>query len=122
MKKWILILLLFFLTGVNSCKPKIKCDCSTKTVCVSLVDSPGQSLETLRIISYGVDKARIGQLAINGTTCLSFNSTGENTFSLTANFNNGTTIKSSEVYCEGGYKFTATATKSEIKINYSNSY
>jgi hypothetical protein len=122
MNKWIAILLLFFLTIVNSCKSKIKCDCSTKTVCISLVNSSGQPLETLRLVSHGVDETSIGQLALNDKTCLSFNSSGENTFSLTANQKNGKTIKSIEVYCEGGYKFKAIATETEIKIDYSPLY
>ena len=122
MKKWISVLLLFCLTSTNSCKSKIKCDCSTKTVCISFVNSSGQPIETLRLISHGIDKTSIGQLVLNDKICMSFNSAGENTFSLVANLKNGKTIKSNEVYCEGGYKFTSIATESEIKISYSNSY
>jgi hypothetical protein len=122
MNKWIAIILFFFLTGVNSCNSKIKCDCSTNTVCISLINSSGEPLEILRLVSQGVDKTSIRHLALNDKTCLSFNSTGENTFSLAANFKNGKTIKSIEVYCEGGYKFTAIATESDIKIEYSTLY
>ena len=122
MKKWIPILSSFFLIGVNSCKTKIKCDCSNKNVCISFTNSSGQPLDTLILLSHGVTKNTIGQLALDEKTCLSFNSVGENTFSLMANLKNGKEIKSSEVYCEDGYKFTATATKNEITIDYSNSY
>jgi hypothetical protein len=122
MKKWVTILLIFFLTGANSCNPKIKCDCSNNNVCISFTNSSGQPLQTLSLLSHGVNKTTIQQLALNDKPCLSFNSSGENTFSLTAILKNGKPIKSSEVYCEGGYKFTATATESEIKIVYSNSY
>jgi len=122
MHKWITIILLFFLTGINSCNSKIKCDCSTNIVCVSLVNSSGQPLETLRLVSHGVDKTSIGHLAHYDKTCLSFNSTGENTFSLTANLKDGKIIKSIDVYCEGGYKFAAIVTESDIKIEYSTQY
>lgn len=122
MKKWIIILSLFFLTGANSCNSKIKCDCSTKNVCISFVNSSGQPVEIIRLLSQGVNKTTIEQIAHNGKTCLSFNCPGENAFSLTANLKNGKIIKSGEAYCEGGYKFTATATKDEIKLDFSNSY
>jgi hypothetical protein len=116
------IVLLFVLTIVNSCKSKTQCNCLTKAVCVSLVNSSGQSLENLKLVSYGVDKTSIGKLALNDKACLAFNSTGENTFSLVANLKNGKTIKSTEVYCEDGYKFTAIATATNIKIEYSTFY
>lgn len=122
MTKWIATILLFFLTSANSCKPKTKCECSTKTVCVSFVNSSGQPIETLKLISHGVDKTSIGKLAPNNKICLSFNSTGENTFSLSANLKNGKTIKSGEVYCEAGYKFTSIATENDIKIVFSSTY
>lgn len=122
MNKWFAIISLFFLTGVGSCKPKTKCDCSNTTVCVSVVNSSGQSLETLKLVSDGVKKAGIGQLAHNNKTCMAFNCSGENTFSVTAILKNGKAIKSGEVYCEGGYEFIAIATEDDIKVEYSPVY
>ncbi len=122
MRKRIPILSLFLLIGISSCISKLNCPCSDKKVCISLVNSSGQSLETLRLLSHGMEKTKTGQLKLNENACLSFNSAGENSFSLTANLNDGKLIKSEEVYCEGGYTFKAIVMKDEIKLIYSTTY
>ncbi len=122
MKRLFIILLVLVLTGVIACDDKSKCDCSKDSVCVSIINSTGQPLETVTLLSRGINKATVGQLASDDKACLSFKSSGENTFSLTAILSNGKTLISREEYSEGGYKFIGTITKDEIKIEYNDTY
>ena len=116
------IVSLFVIICINSCKSKIKCSCSEETVCISLENNSGQELQNISILNKGISKATIATLQMNDQTCLTFNSAGENIFNLTVNFKNGKTIKSSEVYFEGGYKFSAIVTEDKIKVDYNASY
>lgn len=121
MKKTFIIFTILTLTGVVACENKHKCECSSENVCVTLINSTGQIIETVKLIH---EKGNIatGQLAIDNETCILFKSPGENSFSLTAILNNGDSLISTAGYCEGGYRFIATATKDTIKIELNNEH
>lgn len=120
MKRLFIILILPALTCVVACDNK--CNCSSKNVCVAIINSTGQPIETVRLLTHGIKIVESKQLAIDDKTCISFKSPGENTFSLTAILSNGDTVISADEYSEGGYKFIGTVTKNKIKIEYNNFY
>lgn len=102
--------------GIISCSDKNKCGCSSKYVCVAVVNTTGQPLKKVKLIVKGITKDTIGQVSTQENACLSFKSNGENSFMLQATLSNSKSVISKEQYSEGGYKFTATVTEEEIKI------
>ena len=115
------IILTVFLT-LTACDNKDKCDCSSDTVCVSIINATGQPIEKVWLRSQVAIRASSRALAIDDKTCLSFKGSGEHTFNLMTILNNGNTVMSREEYSEGGYKFIGTITKDTIKIEYKNIY
>ncbi len=117
---------LFFISTIflslTACNNKDKCDCSSDTVCVTIINGTGQSIETVWLRKQFFNIVSSRPLAIDDKTCLSFTGSGENTFNLMAILSNGDTVMSVEEYSEGGYKFIGTVTKDTIKIEHKKLY
>jgi hypothetical protein len=122
MKRIFTILILLTLLGIVACNSEEKCDCSRERVCITIINSTGQPIKNVRLLTHGISKEASGLIETDDKTCFSFNSPGENSFNLTAILNNGETVISTEVYSEGGYKFIGTISNDTIKIEYNNNY
>jgi hypothetical protein len=113
----IILLLTIFLFACQN-QDTSKCDCSSKSVCVTIKNETNQSINVI-ILKHEKGEATTKQLTSQNITCLSFESPGENSFNLTAVLNGGDTLKSLEMYSEGGFTYSATIRKDTININHS---
>ncbi len=109
------IVLLIALTSLVSCK-RDQCVCAQDNVCVNITNSSGRVAHTVAILAQGVNPNAIGPLSPNDKACFSFRSPGENAFRVMAILSTGDTIKSAEVYSEGGYEFIGAIQEGEINI------
>lgn len=121
MKKSIIAFLSLTLTFI-ACNSKVKCDCSSDKVCITIVNATGKRLESVRLFTKGIIQAESASLEAADKTCLAFTSPGEKAFTLTAISTDGSKIISSEEYSEGGYEFIGTVTPEQIEIETDNTY
>jgi hypothetical protein len=105
-----------------ACSSKVKCDCNSDKVCITIVNATGKRLESVRLFTKGIIQAETASLGASDKTCLAFTSPGENAFTLTAISTDGSKVISREEYSEGGYEFIGTVTEGRIEIETDNSY
>lgn len=84
----------------TSCKILDKDD-----VCIILKNRSGKNIKLLEL-KHERGKNEITNITDNENANISFNSPGESSYTITATFEDGKTVKSTGAYIEGGYKMT----------------
>lgn len=100
----------------TSCKNLAKGD-----VCIILKNRSGKNIKLLEV-KHEQSKNEITNISDNENANISFNSLGESSYTITATFEDGKTVKSTGAYIEGGYKMTEIIHNSKIETKVANLY
>jgi flagellar hook assembly protein FlgD len=84
---------------------------------VTIINSTGQTIKKV-ILEHENGTYEISKLLDKNETKVIFRNAGEGSYKVTASFENDSTLKSKEVYIEGGYRMTETITAKDIKTTY----
>ena len=105
-KRIILLLIICFQLIISCNEKNTTCENLAKgDVCVIIKNRSGKMIESLEL-EHERGFKRIININDDENVNISFNSPGENSYTLTATFEDGTKIKSTGAYIEGGYKMT----------------
>ncbi|MFC4816636.1 hypothetical protein [Flavobacterium sp. GCM10023249] len=99
----------------QSCKEKdTSCNYLAKgEVCIVLKNRSGKNIQSVELLHEN-GKSEIVTIKDNENGAISFNSPGENAYTITATFDDGKKVKSKETYIESGYKMIETIHKDTI--------
>ena len=105
-----------------SCKKNTSCKNLAKgDVCIILKNRSGKNIKLLEL-RHERGKNEITNLADSENANISFNSPGESSYTISAVFEDGKTVKSTGAYIEGGYKMTEIIHKDKIETKVADLY
>jgi len=106
-----------------SCKEKnTSCEYLAEgAVCITLKNRSGKHIKYLALIhERGTNE--MANIADHANANISFHSPGENSYTVTATFEDGQTLKSNGEYIEGGYRITEIIHSDKIETIHNKSY
>lgn len=110
-------LFVFFVTILVACQRNECSKVGLTGVSIKVVNKSGKRVEKIILIRphRHLHRSIVRSVANNDQTCIAYKAGGESSYQLLFMMDSGDTIKSQEMYAEGGYAFTLTIEKNKVR-------